>query len=653
MYDEGVALPVAPGVNFIGESVTAEVNAESGMIDVRITAAPGTGGGSGGGGWNPRGRYLPSDTYHTNDLVQFEGGLYLATQDIEPFLVPTAWSGDNLGYHNGIIPDQRLIEGVQGPFVVPPYNPDANPPWRTDVYTIDVETAGVLRIEFQDTYEGTWSPRFIVYTGGADEYTFGTAAAFSGRPLWDKPGLVWDPGKYYLEVDQLWSTTDFPGAEYSLNLVPDDTLVLRHPPDPELPNPWFLVATLTDGAGGATGAPGTPGQGFTYREQWSSTETYQYYDVVLRNGALWLAQGATEGSAGAPGEVDTSGTPINGTWTLFLPSGQPGAPGDPGSGGTSTSLAGHYIQREDDAVMPQRARLKFLHAYVEDDAGADRTVVAVPEVSAQEIETQIGKDEPFRDLELNPEFSAYPADANDPSFTPAVAMDREGVVRLRGHVRVVTPGDHVVAVLPILFWPRREQRVVYARENATAGILRVDQVGAMHVAALDDVSFWLDNIRFLSQAGEETRPLPPPEPPDPEETDNLRWFGNRISGTFAGCYRVLGTGTPLDTVSIPGIVFDWPNIPTGPPPGPPQGGAFEGWHARFTSRGTYEVLTGPSLGQKGTVFAENVEVLFPSGQEGQSQFQYTLNPSVPAPITSRVRVCVTGDYNVVPIWTIF
>jgi hypothetical protein len=246
-------------------------------------------------GFTFRGEYEndPIDTYEVNDLVIFEGSMYLCISSLSPMLPPISAGLPNTSQWTLFIqkPSGFNWRGTWSNMASPSYVAE-------DV----VEYEGSIYLCTPQSFPLTNSPPF----GNSSSPTPGPNADW--ELMIQGPGLVWRgewesmPGEGYY----LGDLVSYEGGVYrSTNTsTPDSNPPINGPMQMnpgQIGQKWEIFAA--------------PGEGFNWRGTWSSMNMTPYVanDVVNHNGSLYLAKDQGPNLAG-------TGTPdmyANGGWVLM------------------------------------------------------------------------------------------------------------------------------------------------------------------------------------------------------------------------------------------------------------------------------------------------------------------------------------------------
>jgi hypothetical protein len=232
--------------------------------------------GSDGQGFNYRGTPIPSTFYYENDVVLYEGVLYIANQtttswppneawevflpagaegaDGEGFTFRGEWSNNESYVKNDVVlfnGSSFIVVGEDGPYS------EGNTPYDTQVWQ-------------KNTQGLNWSGEL---TGTS--YKFGDVVSYQGSS--------------YIAIHPSFESPSTPSEEY-----------------------WALLASKGEA-------------GFTFRGEYDSQTEYASGDVVSSQGALYLGpQGTYNLGYPAPGEQGSSPWGAGFPWDLFLPAGESG-----------------------------------------------------------------------------------------------------------------------------------------------------------------------------------------------------------------------------------------------------------------------------------------------------------------------------------------
>jgi hypothetical protein len=149
--------------------------------------------------------------------------------------------------------------------------------------------------------------------------------------------------------------------------------------------------------------------------------------------------------------------------------------------------------------MTDRAALRFIGFTVTDNAGSNESRVTMPPPaipSLEELEGIVGTTVPFIDLPLTAAFTHADTDMH-----AQLAMDRAGVVWLRGRVHAEGTGEAIVARLDPLYRPANELRIPVVKAGGVYTFCRINPDGNVYVTANTGDNVHLDGVAFPSDLG--------------------------------------------------------------------------------------------------------------------------------------------------------
>jgi hypothetical protein len=222
----------------------------------------------------------------------------------------------------------------------------------------------------------------------------------------------------------------------------------------------------------------------TLRGPWAADVTYEPGDVVPDGGQTWRAV-----------HRNLNARPPSSAWTRQVPGGGVGAGG------------GHTIVGQDGATT-MRAGLHFAHEEPAEDAWGNvsdvppsggETVVTYPTPPLlpprEELEAIVGTGTPFTDLGLVAADFAVPT---PPIARLQGALDNAGISRLRGAVKALHTGTHVIATLPYALSPFRPMRFAIPKGSGSLTVLTIGADNKLTVTANANDILYFDGVHFPS-----------------------------------------------------------------------------------------------------------------------------------------------------------
>jgi hypothetical protein len=225
--------------------------------------------------------------------------------------------------------------------------------------------------------------------------------------------------------------------------------------------------------------------GINWRFDYDPEATYAPRDAVHYGGSAFYTM-IPQPPGWATPDPDVTPDPGN-AWHLLSRG------GDPGSG------TGHIIRRPDGTAMTDRAALRFIGFTVTNNAGSNESRVTMPPPaipSLEELEGIVGTTVPFIDLPLTAAFTHADTDMH-----AQLAMDRAGVVWLRGRVHAEGTGEAIVARLDPLYRPANELRIPVVKAGGVYTFCRINPDGNVYVTANTGDNVHLDGVAFPSDLG--------------------------------------------------------------------------------------------------------------------------------------------------------
>lgn len=222
--------------------------------------------------------------------------------------------------------------------------------------------------------------------------------------------------------------------------------------------------------------------GLNFVGPYSDLVKYDPYDAVMyAGGAYYTPRGLPFAGFTTPDDIES------GYWIQLAEHG----PDNPG--------AGHIIRNPAGASMTARPALRFMSGFqVNDSSGSNETrvIMPAPKVPTQtQLEGIMGTAIAFADIDLT---VAGNFTATDLDFPPQFALDRGGVVHLRGQVHATGSGQQLIFKLEPLFRPTMTERFPVCKVDGSATFVVVEAGGNVYVTAGSGENVHLDGVNFAS-----------------------------------------------------------------------------------------------------------------------------------------------------------
>jgi hypothetical protein len=326
-YAVGVSYALHDVVTFAGSSYVSlvagnEANTPGVSTQWAVLAQGGTGGSGSGAGVAYQGTYVSTATYGLNDIVSFQGSSYISlvagNRGNAPSSSAAQWGVLALG---GV--GSQGLQGMAGP---PGATGPAGPMGA-------IGPAGPTGLAGPTGAAGAPGPAGLVYRGNylsTTNYALGDVVFWEGASYasllsgnhGNTPSA--SPGQWGVLTAQ--GPAGSTGAQGPQGVAGPQGVPGQMGPSGAQGQQGSQGPPGVAGTTGAQGPPGTPGTvGVTYRGTWVVTTAYHANDVVVFDGATYLAGATSLGS-----EPDVS--PVQ--WSVLAQSGALGATGPSGAAAT-------------------------------------------------------------------------------------------------------------------------------------------------------------------------------------------------------------------------------------------------------------------------------------------------------------------------------